>query len=65
MISEADAALLAAEGVKLVRVGSVGSALQSNFEAFDEHTAAIYRAKLRVRVPAAACDCDTLNTAEA
>ena len=47
-ISDDDLALLEGEGIKVVPVGGVGASLAENPEAFDQSTAAIYRAKLRV-----------------
>ena len=48
LLSVEDEELLVAEGVKVKRVLSVGSGLESNPEAFDEQSAAVYRAKTRV-----------------
>ena len=48
LLSVEDEELLGAEGVKVVRVASVASGLESNPEAFDEQSAAVYRAKTRV-----------------
>ena len=47
-IDAADQKTLEDVGVIVRPVGGVGASLESNFEAFDEQTAAIYRAKSRV-----------------